>query len=44
MAEMEAKILASIDGVKNEVNDVKTEQTAMKKGLANIEQVFDIPI
>ena len=38
MTEMEAKLLASIDGVKNEVNDVKTEQ--MKKGLTNIEQVF----
>ena len=42
MTEMEAKLLASIDGVKNEINDVKAEQ--MKKGLTNIEQVFDIPI
>ena len=32
MAKMEAKLLASIDGVKNEVNDVKIEQTAIKKG------------
>ena len=38
MTEMEAKLLASIDGVKNEINDVKTEQ--IKKGLTNIEQVF----
>ena len=40
MAEMGAKLLASIDGVKNEINDVKSEQTVIKKRLANIEQVF----
>ena len=47
MTEMEAKILASIDSVKNEmncvkndINDVKAKQTVMKKDLANIEQVF----
>ena len=44
MTEMEAKLLASIDGVKNEINDVKTEQTVMKKCLADIGQVFVIPI
>ena len=37
MTEIEAKLLASIDGVKDEINGVKTEQTTMKKGLAKIE-------
>ena len=40
MTEMETKILASIDGVKNEMNGIKTEQNEVKKRLDAIEQVF----
>ena len=39
MAEMEAKILTSIDGIKNEINGIKAEQNEMKKQIT-IEQVF----
>ena len=40
MTEMETKILASIEGIKNEMNEIKTEQDAMKKTIRTIEQVF----
>ena len=39
MEEMEAKILSSINDVKNEMNGIKTEQNEMKKQIT-IEQVF----
>ena len=38
--EMEAKILSSIDDIKNEMNGIKTEQNEMKKQISTIEQVF----
>ena len=40
MSEMETKILASIDDIKNEMNGIKTEQNEVKKRLDAIEQVF----
>ena len=40
MTEMETKILASIEGIKNEMDEIKTEQDTMKKPISTIEQVF----
>ena len=40
MNEMETKILASSDAIKNEMNGIKTEQNEVKKRLDAIEQVF----
>ena len=40
MNEMETKILASIEAIKNEMNGIKTEQNEVKKRLDAIEQVF----
>ena len=41
---METKILASIEGIKNEMNEIKTEQDAMKKQISTIEQVFSYSV
>ena len=42
MTEMETKILASIESIKNEMNEIKTEQDAMKKQISTIKQVFSL--
>ena len=44
MTEMETKILASIEGIKNEMNEIKTEQDATKKQIRTIKQVFSYSV